>query len=390
MRERLRPAFFALAVFFCGLMIMPDAKPVYADALRDHATLTPLAFDAIPGWAQDDHLAAFVPFQKTCRALIDDQPALRGARPAPAALLDICRDAVRADVTTGAEARRFFERHFIAHAVQPLQGAGFITGYYEPEVAGALTRSAEFPWPLRARPAHLVTLTPETALRVGDDALVAALQTLQGLQAVPDRDRIENGALDPIAPPLVYVRDETEALLIHIQGSTRIRLTNGNIIRLAYAGRNGYPFTSPARLIAQEHGVAPEDLTLEKFKSWLRAHGDVGRDLIRRNRSYIFFRIADELQADDGPIGGAGIPLAPGRSLAIDRALWPYGLPFFIRSEAQGPDEKPLARLMVAQDTGSAIIGPARGDVFFGSGAAMGVRAGNVRHAAEFFVLLPK
>lgn len=388
MREFFRPAIIPLAVLFYGLMPMPDTKP--AEALQDKAALALRGFNDVPGWEKDDHLAAFKAFLKTCQPLIDDAPALRSAQTPQPGLIKICRTAVTAAIHDDTSARLFFETHFSAHQVLPKSGSGFITGYYEPEVEGSLTKTAEFHWPLRARPGNLVTLTPETALHAGDVALVAALETDRGLQPLPDRAAIENGALDGRAAPLVYVRDETEALLIHIQGSTRIRLPDGAIIRLAYAGRNGYPFTSPARLIVQEHGANPDDVTLEKFKAWLRTHGDVGRDLIRRNRSYIFFRIADELRADDGPIGGAGVPLVPGRSLAVDRTLWNYGLPFFIQSSATGPDEKPLARLMIAHDTGSAILGPARGDVFFGSGAAMGELAGDVRHTADFFVLLPR
>ncbi|MGL4323048.1 MAG: murein transglycosylase A [Beijerinckiaceae bacterium] len=351
---------------------------------------TAIGWSAIPGWMADDHLAAFQAFLKTCAPILDHTEALRSARAPWPQMPPVCRAALAADIKNNAAARAFFETHFSAYTLQPANGRGFITGYYEPEVAGSLTPTATFQWPLRARPDNLVTLTPENAIKTADAELVAALQTPEGLQPVPDRAAIENGALGDAAKPLVYVRDETEALLIHVQGSTRIILPDGTSIRLAYAGRNGYPFTSTARLIVQQHGLTPEDVTLEKLKAWLRAHGETARALIRANRSYIFFRIAGELKSGDGPIGGAGVPLVPGRSLAVDRTLWFYGLPFFIRSDAHGPDDQPLARLMIAQDTGSAILGPARGDVFFGSGAAMGARAGIVRHAADFFVLLPK
>ena len=141
-----------------------------------------------------------------------------------------------------------------------------------------------------------------------------------------------------------------------------------------------------------EFGLTPEDVTLEKLKAWLRAHPEEGRALMRRNRSFIFFRVADELRAGEGPIGGAGVPLRPGRALAIDRNLWSYGLPFFVAADVAQEVEPSarIARLTIAQDTGSAILGPARGDLFFGAGEEMGRRAGSLRHAARFVVLLPR
>ncbi len=357
------------------------------------STLRPLRFADIAGWATDDHAAAFQTFLVTCQPVIDNRDALRRATPASPGLVAACRAAL----THQGSARDFFEARFAPHVVLPAEGGGFLTGYYEPEVAGARTPSAEFSWPIRARPNDVVTRSPEEPLAGVDSTLAAARRTATGFAEMPDRAAIETGALDQgaresAAAPLIYVRDETEAFFIHVQGSARIRLADGSSLRLAYAGRNGHAYTGIGRLLVTERGMAPEDVTLEKLKAWLRAHPAEGRALMRRNRSFIFFRIADELSPGDGPIGGAGVPLKPQRALAVDRTLWAYGLPFFIAADvpAEVDPTQRIARLTIAQDTGSAILGPARGDLFFGSGDEMGRRAGALRHAAQFIALLPR
>ena len=163
-------------------------------------------------------------------------------------------------------------------------------------------------------------------------------------------------------------------------------------MRVAYAGRNGRSYTSIGRLLVQQGEMDLESMTLEKLIGWLKDHPGPAKTLMRQNQSYIFFREATELAPEDGPIGGAGIPLVPGRSLAVDRSLWAYGLPVWL--DGQLPvtldHAEPLRRLMIAQDTGSAIVGPARGDFFFGSGEEAGRRAGLLRHAVRFVVLQPK
>jgi membrane-bound lytic murein transglycosylase A len=190
----------------------------------------------------------------------------------------------------------------------------------------------------------------------------------------------------------VYLREPGEAFILHVQGSGRIRLDDGSVMRGAYAGRNGHPYTSIGKLLVQQGAMDLETMTLARLMGWLRDNPEPARALMRRNRSYIFFRDATELAEAEGPIGGAGIPLTPGRSLAVDRTIWPYGLPIWLDGTMPHALDRtePLRRLMVAQDTGSAIVGPARGDFFAGSGEAAGTRAGLMRHAATFVILEPK
>jgi membrane-bound lytic murein transglycosylase A len=354
------------------------------------ARLEPVAFEELSGWPEDDHAAAFAAFRRTCEALASGRPSLRpGAAPAPD-LAAICREASKADAA--ADPRNFFERSFRPFRVLPPGGDGFLTGYFEPEVEGSLERTERFPTPLLARPDDLVTIPQGQDLPGVEPGLGAARRTPAGFEPYPDRAAIEDGALGERARPVVHLRDPVDAFVIHVQGSARIRLPDGRAVRVAYAGRNGRPYTSIGRILVESGAVPLSEMNLERLTGWLRAHLDEGRAVMRRNRSFIFFRLADELDLAVGPIGGAGVPLTPGRSLAVDRSLWPYGLPFWLDGELPRPEggSEPLRRLMVAQDTGSAILGPARGDFFAGSGSRAGTQAGLMRHGTRFTVLLPR
>jgi membrane-bound lytic murein transglycosylase A len=376
--------------FFCWILTMLAAEA--APKLAGKARLEPLAFSDLAGWTQDDHAAAFETYRRSCQALVAQAEEPRPAQKAQGPLLTVCRRALEAGSLSAPAARRFFETHFQPFAVAPLTGAGFLTGYYEPEFQGSRTRDAAHAVPLLARPDDLVTIPQGETLPGLDPGLQAARRTAKGYEPYPDRAAIEAGGLGALAKPIVYLREPGEAFIIHVQGSARIRLADGSSLRVAYAGRNGRPYTSIGRLLVQQGIMDLETMTLEKLMAWLQEHPGPARDLMRQNRSYIFFREAEELAAEDGPIGGAGVPLTPGRSLAVDRSLWAYGLPFWL--EGQLPlaldRAEPLQRLMIAQDTGSAIVGPARGDFYVGTGEEAGARAGLLRHPVRFVVLQPK
>jgi membrane-bound lytic murein transglycosylase A len=253
-----------------------------------------------------------------------------------------------------------------------VRNAGFLTGYYEPLVDGSLTRTREFTAPVLGRP-----------------------DNLNALPRCPDRAAIEAGAFERHSAPLVWVRDLVEVFLIQVQGSARVRLADGSRRRLAYAGRNGHPYTSIGRILIETGEIAEADMSLAALKQWIRAHGqnpgDGGALLMHRNKSYVFFSHHEECEPACGPIGGQGISLTALRSIAVDRAIWSYGLPFWIAADLpwRGSPPSPFRRLMIAQDTGSAITGPARADIFFGSGDDAGARAGDIRHAGDVVVLLP-
>ena len=207
----------------------------------------------------------------------------------------------------------------------------------------------------------------------------------------PDRTAIEEGALAGQGLERAYLADPVDRFFLQVQGSGRVRLSDGRVLRLAYSGRNGHPYTPIGRVVADLAGIPRPEMTMQRLRAWLARDADAARRVMRENRSFVFFRVASELDPAAGPIGGEGIPLAPGRSLAIDRTIWPYGVPVFVSTEVPAPDgSEPFRRLMIAQDTGSAIVGPARGDIFFGSGDAAGESAGAMRAGGDFVVLWPK
>ncbi|MET0743931.1 MAG: MltA domain-containing protein [Microvirga sp.] len=384
----MRGAGLAALVLFAGASALTAPTPGSAGS----AGLRPLAFADLAGWPDDDHAAALRAFRRSCAALLDETTPLRPARAADAGLREACRAALAEPDASADRARRFFETRFAPFEIVPETGAGFLTGYYEPEFQGSRERTDAFPVPLLDRPADLVTIPQGGTLPGIDPALQAARRTQHGYEPYPDRAAIEDGALGPSARPVAWLREPGEAFILHVQGSARIRLGDGAVMRVSYAGRNGRPYTSIGRLLVQDGVMDLETMTLERLMGWLREHPAEARALMRRNQSYIFFREATGLAPEDGPIGGAGIPLVPGRSLAVDRTLWSYGLPFWLegRLPVSLTESAPLNRLMIAHDTGSAIVGPARGDFFVGSGPAAGTQAGLLRHATRFVVLRPR
>ncbi len=337
--------------------------------------LTPLSFEDLAGFRQDDHLEAFRVLARSCAAIVDKTPPLRDGVAASAALKAIANAALRQEVRDTAQARRFFERHFRPCRLSARAGvrdAGFLTGYYEPFVEGSPLRTRNFTAPLRARPDNFDALAP-----------------------YPDRAAIEAGAIERHAPAIVWLRDWVEVFLAQVQGSARVRCADGSLLRLAYAGRNGHPYSSIGRILIDTGEIAEADMSLATLKQWIRAHGqkpgDAGALLMHRNKSYVFFSLHEECEPALGPMGGQGISLTALRSIAVDRAIWTYGLPFWIAADLpwRGSSPSPFRRLMIAQDTGSAITGPARADFFFGSGDDAGARAGDIRHAGDVVVLLP-
>ena len=350
-------------------------------------------FDALNGFADDDAVAAFAAFARVARALVEDSPALRAARPTSAGLRAAAAEALDLAVSDAESARAFFRRRFQPFRVAPPGSPhGFLTGYYEPVVKGSFEPSPGFQGPVLARPEDLVSFAPGEGPAGFDPTLAGARRLADGtLEPYPTRAEIEGAK----SAPLIWLQDAVEVFLMQVQGSARVELPDGRRMRLVYDGRNGRPYTSIGRLLVESGEIPLAEMSLATLKAWLRAHGlqpgDRGRALMQRNASYIFFRLAEDPDPALGPTGGAGTSLDPLRSIAIDRTVWSEGLPFWIEAVIPWRDEapKPFRRLMIAADTGTAIVGPARADIFFGTGDEAGRRAGAVRHGADFVVFLP-
>ncbi|HTZ65893.1 MAG TPA: MltA domain-containing protein [Roseiarcus sp.] len=351
--------------------------------------LEPLDFESLAGWSDDDHLAALNAFKRSARALAEGRVSPRPAQGAPPGLVGNARAALCGASAAEQDARRFFETRFRPFRVVPANGSGFLTGYYEPCIPASTVETEEFRWPILGRPADLVCFGVGVA-PAGFPEGVSGARRLGDGSLVPyaDRAAIEAGRREPI----VWVRDAVEAFLIQVQGSAQLEFPDRRRARLAYDGRNGLPYTSIGRILIEAGEIAESDMSLKSLKAWLRRDSDRGLALMRRNRSFVFFKLVDHFDPTLGPIAGAGVPLTPLRSIAVDRTIWAYGLPLWIDAALPWVDETPrlFRRLMVAQDTGSAIVGPARADLYFGSGEEAGARAGAIRHRADFTVLLPR
>lgn len=348
--------------------------------------MAPIGFDGLPGWSRKQAQEAWPAFLASARAVLGGSP-LRPARRETHALRRLCALAEQAGPDADADA--FFRASFRPRA---LETQGFLTAYYEPELEARLTPAQGFQTPVYPRPPDLIDLLRQPALRPdGWDRRIegARLCTKDRLTPYWSRAEIDQCGV-PSVRPIAWVRDAVDLFYAQVQGSARV-VTPNQTARLIYDGRNGRPYTSIGRILLDRKALTVEEMSVGSIKTWLRAaglkDGDLGRQILHCNESYIFFRLDTER---GGPIGGQGIDLFPLRSIAIDRSIWPYGAPFWIAADIPSAGMSPeRGRLWIAQDTGSAIVGPARFDLFVGSGQEAERIAGAVRHAAQCFVLEP-
>ncbi len=350
--------------------------------------LRAVAFSDIAGWDEDAHDAAFAAFKAGARAIAVTPPKTRGLGIDGAALQHAALAALALDPRSRREARAFFESRFTPHLVE---ANGFVTGYYEPEIEASLVRTERFQVPLYRRPRDLVDVSEANRPAGWDPEIRFGRATGEGVVPYCDRAAIEEGALAGRGLELAWLEDAVDAFFVHVQGSARLRLPNSATLRVGFAAKSGHAYTSVGRLAVERGLLTREAADKDGLEAWLKANREAGRALMRENRSFIFFRDTGQGETE-GPLGAAGVPLAAGRSLAVDRTLHTFHTPVWVAapelSDREGPDAG-FRRLMIAHDTGSAIVGPARGDIFVGSGAAAGSSAGRIRHAATMIALVP-
>ncbi|MGE4250706.1 MAG: murein transglycosylase A [Parvibaculaceae bacterium] len=368
----------ALLLVICQAM-SAAARPVFE----------PTDFPAIAGWADADHAAALATFKRSCAEIeatghaFQRKVAYGGTR----------RDwlAVCHRLKAATDARRFFEAAFTPLIVRdPDRPQGLFTGYYEPEAEGSLKPGGVYKVPLYAKPADLVGFDAATAKRLG----VASGRKVDGRpEAYHTRREIEEGALEGRGLELVWLKDWADAFFIQVQGSGRVRLPDGRAMRLGYAAKTGLPYTAIGGILADRGILARKDVSMQTIRAWMRQNPKPARELMWENESFVFFR---KIAADDprlGPPGAQNVALTPAHSLAIDRSLWMFGTPVWLDTQApQGESGKlaPFRTLLVAQDTGTAIKGHARGDVFWGAGEAAALTAGHMKSPGLMIVFLPK
>ena len=348
----------------------------------------PVHFADIPGWSVDDVSGAVAVLKRSSADLAVAMSAVDGVGAEAAERLRGQINALADDIGE-ADARRFFEANFTALTYRCEQ-SGLLTGYYEPILTGSRLRRYADQVPLYGLPGDLVKLSDDRMRGALNGELTAARRVDGALVPYFSRLEIDAGALSGRGLELLYLDDWVEAFFLHVQGSGIVRLDDGASVRVGYAGKNGYPYTSIGELLIVRGEIAPAEMTLERLRQWLIADAARGRSLIGENASYIFFVKQGGAGHSDGPLGATGAVLEEGRSLAVDAGLIDLGLAVFVVSEGlRHHGEDGFRRLMVAQDVGSAITGPQRGDIYWGSGEEAGRLAGRTSHAGRFFVLAP-
>jgi len=373
-----------------------DRKPADEppEALPERLTLTPVDFADLPGWASDAHADALPALLRSCGRLagVPDGRELGPQGPAGpvAGTVADWREACAALLALAdgdnAAVRSSLERHFAPVAVgNNDEKSGVFTGYYEAELRGALEPDGQNGWPLYAKPPDLVTV--DLGSFRADLEGIRLSGRIENGRLVPYRDRaeIDDGALAGQGLELVWADDPVDVFVLHVQGSGRVALEDGRVLRVGFAATNGLPFTAIGRVLLDEGKVPPGQASMQGIRDWLRANPDEAREIMRRNRRFTFFRIIE----GEGPIGGHGVPLTPGRSLAVDPAYMPLGAPIWLDTSWPGSGD-PLRRLMVAQDIGGAIKGPVRGDFFWGFGEQALHYAGRMKQDGQYYLLLPK
>ncbi|HEY4344039.1 MAG TPA: MltA domain-containing protein [Parvibaculum sp.] len=351
-----------------------------AGAIETVGLQTALDFNDLDGWSNAGQALTLSAFRRSCARILQlNQDAPLDPKTAnsfygeAADWREACRAA--ADVGPGdSEARAYFERYFAPVRLSNETTKSLFTGYYEPEMKGALHRGGVYQTPiLKIPPAFAATRKPW-----------------------PTRGEIEDmiasGELDASNLALVWLADPVDAFFLHVQGSGRVALEDGTTFRLAFAAKNERPYTSIGKLLIADGAIPRDEVSMQTIRAWLEEHPDKVRPLLRRNDSYIFFK---ELKADHalGSLGAEGVNLTPRRSLAVDRSLHPLGALFWLDTTSpvpHGEGSEAFRHLMVAQDTGTAIRGLQRGDIFWGPGSEAAEIAGRMKQPGELIALLPR
>ncbi|MGZ9033440.1 MAG: murein transglycosylase A, partial [Rhodospirillales bacterium] len=350
--------------------------------------LEPTSFAALSGWSEEDHCQALLAFVASCSR----QPGGNGIEAwqrlgvSRETLMSVCASAAAVPSGDRDAARDFFERRFVpAWASNNGDPRGLFTGYYEPELRGSTHRGGPFQVPIHRLPDNLVSIDLGAFRPDWQDQQLIGQVAGQKVVPVPARADIDRGALAGRDLELFWVDSVVDAFFLHIQGSGRVLLEGGRVVRVGFAGKNGRPYYAIGRELIRRGAIPEEQMSMQANRAWLAGHPDEAAAVMAMNPSYVFFREID----GPGPIGAQSIVLTPGRSLAIDPAFIALGVPLWLETE-EPLSKAPLRRLVVAQDTGGAIKGPVRGDLFWGSGAAAGERAGAMKAEGRYYLLIPK
>lgn len=316
-----------------------------------------VGWDQVEGWRDDSLIGAAAALRADCRKLGREPNWARA-----------CAQADGIDDLDPTSARRYFEQNFTPFQLSNDDGSvrGLVTGYYEPELRGSRYRHGSYLYPLYRWPARYA----------------------RGTTLPPRETLVRSGVLD--GSELVYVDDPIEAFFLQIQGSGRIVMEDGSVMRVSFGGTNNQPYKSIGSWLIEHHELTPGQASMQGIRAWARANPDRVESLLDVDPRFVFFREAPPAQADeaDGPVGALGVPLTPERSIAVDPNAIPLGLPVFLAT-TRPLTHAPLNQLVFAQDVGSAIRGGVRADFFWGYGDEAGDLAGKMKQSGQMWVLMP-
>ena len=368
-----------------------DPEPDTSFGEEPALTLRAQPFEEIEGWADDDHSGALPALIQSCErwAILPPDRAIGpgGLAGTVADWASVCDEARNVPAGNRNRARYFFESQFLAFELRDRNArAGLMTGYYEAALNGSWQPQGTYHVPILSRPSDLVSIDLGRWREEWRGTQIGGRLDGQQFVPFPTRAEIEDGALDGRQLAILYVDDPIDAFVLHIQGSGRVRMADGGEVRLGYAGRNGHPYYAIGRELVARGILSLDAVSMPAIRAWLEANPTAGRQVMRLNKSYIFFRVL----SGPGPLGAMGAPLTPERSIAVDPAFVPLGAPVFVSFAHPVDRGRRVNRLAVAQDTGSAIKGPLRADFFWGHGDAAEYAAGVMRENGRFVLLLPK
>jgi membrane-bound lytic murein transglycosylase A len=361
---------------------LPDTAKELAK-LADYSLLKPAQWEEIDGLQTDNLSLAWPAWMQSCSTLVN-KPTWQKA----------CNAAVQLNIQTTSKPSKnavqaYLKQYFSVYKTTNVDGSdnGLITGYYQPLLKGSRTQSAQYPYPLYASPSDLITVELDTLFPELKFKRVRG--RLVGNKLVPYYNRAEIETEDsPVkGQEFIYIDDIIDVFFLQIQGSGLVQLENGEQVHVGYANQNGHTYNSIGRLLIERGELTLAQASMQGIKNWARNNLDKLRELLNNNPSYVFFR---ELPVGlPGPLGALGVPILGGRSVAVDPKFVPLGAPVFL-STTEPNSNKPLKRLMMAQDTGGAIKGGVRADFFWGAGADAGAKAGAMKQLGKIWVLLPK
>lgn len=337
-------------------------------------------WEELPAWQEDRYTEAWPALLQGCRVL--PRRSAEWGR--------VCARATSLGEVDDAVARRFFEQEFTAHRVNAsgADGKGLVTGYYEPLLQGSRVPDERYRYPIYGRPADLIRVDLAELYPELEGKKVRG--RLEGSRLVPyyPRGEIDAGESPLIGNELLWVDDPVALFFLHVQGSGRVQLPDGELVAVGYADQNGQPYSSIGRILIERGEIPRERISLFSIRDWLRSHPDEADALLSSNRSYVFFQLREA--TDEHARGSLNVPLTPGRSIAVDRRNIPLGVPVWLDTTYPGSAGRKLRRLTFAQDTGGAIKGYARADLFWGNGTEAERLAGEMKQDARLFILLPR